>query len=200
MTGSIRGKLMNHKGTQQIETDRLLLRRFTERDIQASFRNWTSDEKMTEFLRWPAHSSVEVTRKVMSEWFAAYEKVDFYQWAIEVKDRPDGVIGAISAGEANERVGSVQIGYCLGTRWWGQGIMTEAFAGIIPFLFEEVRVNRIAAQHDPANPASGNVMRKCGLVYEGTLRQADFSNKGIVDAAVYGLLARDFFPKEMISE
>ena len=57
-----------------------------------------------------------------------------------------------------------------------------------PYLFNEVEANRIESQHDPNNPHSGNVMKKCGLKYEGTLRQADFSNKGIVDACVYSLL------------
>ena len=52
--------------------------------------------------------------------------------------------------------------------------------------------NRIESQHDPNNPHSGNVMKKCGLVYEGTLRQADFSNKGIVDACMYSLLKEEW--------
>lgn len=70
--------------------------------------------------------------------------------------------------------------------------MSEAFAKIIPFLFEEVGAKRIEAQHDPNNPASGKVMEKCGLKYEGTLRNADWSNKGIVDAAMYGLLVEEY--------
>ena len=62
----------------------------------------------------------------------------------------------------------------------------------IAFLFEEVGANRIESQHDPDNPNSGKVMEKCGLKYEGTLRQADFSNKGIVDAAVYSILRSEW--------
>ena len=69
----------------------------------------------------------------------------------------------------------------------------EALAALIPFFFEEVGANRIEALHDPNNPNSGKVMAKCGLKYEGTLRQADWSNKGIVDACMYGMLASDYF-------
>jgi ribosomal-protein-alanine N-acetyltransferase len=87
----------------------------------------------------------------------------------------------------------VHIGYALGRPWWNRGIMSEAFSKIIAFFFEEVKVNRIESQHDPNNPASGRVMVKCGLQYEGTLRQADFSNQGIVDAAMYSLLAQEYF-------
>ncbi len=70
--------------------------------------------------------------------------------------------------------------------------MTEAFKAIIPFFFNEVGVNRIESQHDPNNPNSGKVMQKCGLKYEGTLRQADWSNKGVVDACMYSLLKSEW--------
>ena len=45
------------------------------------------------------------------------------------------------------------------------------------------------------NPNSGKVMLKCGLKYEGTLREADISNKGVVDAAMYSILASEYFAK-----
>lgn len=70
---------------------------------------------------------------------------------------------------------------------------SEAFNGIIPFLFEEVKVRRIESQHDPNNLNSGKVMLKCGLIFEGKLRQADWNNKGIVDACIYSLLAEDYY-------
>lgn len=50
--------------------------------------------------------------------------------------------------------------------------MSEAFREIIRFLFEDVCLNRIEAYHDPRNPHSGDVMKKCGLLYEGTARQS----------------------------
>ncbi len=184
---------MNHLGTVQLETERLLLRRFIENDIEAAFNNWTSDEKVTEFLRWPTHRSIEVTKRVLHEWIKSYEDKEFYQWAIVLKTQGDEPIGTISVVDQNERLDLVHIGYCIGSKWWNHGITSEAFMGIIPFLFDEVKVRRIESQHDPNNPNSGKVMTKCGLKYEGTLRQADFSNKGIVDAAIYGLLADEYY-------
>ena len=59
-------------------------------------------------------------------------------------------------------------------------------------MFEEVGANRIESQHDPDNPNSGLVMKKCGLTYEGTLRQADYSNRGIDDACIYSLLKEEW--------
>lgn len=182
---------MEHKGTVRIETNRLCLRSFELKDIQVAFRNWTSDEKVTEFLRWSTHTDISITEMVIKEWIEESKKLDFYHWAIVLKDidEPIGTIGVIAK---NESLNILHIGYCIGSKWWNQGITSEAFAAIIPYLFEEVGANRIESQHDPNNPHSGNVMKKCGLVYEGTLRQADFSNKGIVDACMYSLLKEEW--------
>lgn len=51
--------------------------------------------------------------------------------------------------------------------------MSEALAALIKFFFEEVEVNRIESRFDPNNIGSGKVMEKCGMEYEGTLREAD---------------------------
>ncbi|MDD3244236.1 MAG: GNAT family N-acetyltransferase [Eubacteriales bacterium] len=186
---------MQHKGTVLLETDRLLLRRFRPQDSQAVFQNWTSDQRVTEFLRWPTHETVDTAQRVVQMWVDGYAHDNFYQWAIVLKNGSDAPIGTIGVAEQNEDLGIVQIGYCVGSRWWHQGIASEAFAGILPFLFEQVKANRIEAQHDPCNPNSGKVMMKCGLKYEGTLREADQSNRGVVDAAVYSILAREYFKK-----
>ncbi|MEG0440934.1 MAG: GNAT family protein [Oscillospiraceae bacterium] len=185
---------MNHKGTVTMETQRLLLRRFTLADSEESFRNWTGDDRVTEFLRWPTHASVEITREILQTWIEGYQKDDFYQWAIVPKALGEP-IGAISVVEQNEALGSVDIGYCIGSRWWHQGYTSEALEAVIPFFFDQVGANRIASQHDPLNPDSGKVMAKCGMKLEGVLRQADVSNRGIVDAAIYGILAEEYGDK-----
>ncbi|MGN1084591.1 MAG: GNAT family N-acetyltransferase [Lachnospiraceae bacterium] len=155
---------MQHKGTMRLETDRLILRKFIASDADAAFRNWTSDEQVTEFLRWPTHKDIRITEQVLNDWIAGYEKTE-----------------------------KLHIGYCIGSKWWHFGYTSEAFSAIIPFFFEQVKAKRIESQHDPKNPNSGKVMTKCGLIYEGTLRKADWSNKGIVDACMYGMLASDYF-------
>ena len=182
---------MRHKGTKNIETERLLLRKFNVNDADAMFRNWESDDKVTEFLRWSAATDIIETEHILNEWIQGYENPDFYQWAIVLKEIQQP-IGSISVVGKNEKLDIVHIGYCIGSKWWNQGITSEAFKAIIHFFFEEVGANRIESQHDPNNPNSGKVMRKCGLKYEGTLRQADWSNKGIVDACMYSLLKSEW--------
>ena len=182
---------MNHKGTKTIETARLILRPFQISDAAPMFRNWQSDARVTTFLRWKNAQHISETEQVLSNWIKGYEKSDFYQWAIVLKEIAEP-IGSISVVGKNERVNMVHIGYCIGSQWWHRGITTEAFRAIIPFFFEEVGVNRIESQHDPNNPNSGMVMQKCGLKYEGTLLQADLSNQGIVDACMYRLLKSEW--------
>ena len=183
---------MHHKGTVHIETERLILREFIESDAPAAFQNWTSDEKVTEFLRWPTHKDINTTQRVLNAWVAGYKNDDFYQWAIILKESGSEPIGTISVVDKNEQLNIVHIGYCIGSRWWHQGITSEALSAIIAFFFGQVGANRIESQHDPNNPYSGKVMIKCGMKYEGTLRQADFSNRGIVDAAMYSILASEY--------
>ena len=59
---------MKHIGTKNIETERLILRRFTLDDADAMYRNWASDDEVTKYLTWPAHSSVDITKMVLADW------------------------------------------------------------------------------------------------------------------------------------
>ena len=90
------------------------------------------------------------------------------------------------------RVPSAHIGYCIGKNWWHHGIMTEALQTVIGYLFDEVGFSRIESMHDPNNPHSGAVMRKCGMTFEGTHRKSDRNNQGICDASYYAILAEEY--------
>lgn len=163
--------MMKHLGTRTIETSRLILRRFVPEDGQAIYDHWASDPEVTQFLTWPAHASVEISCRVLSDWVSHYSEENYYQWAIVPKDFGQP-IGSIAAVHMNDRVGKVELGYCIGQKWWHQGLMSEALSAVIRFLLEEVGANRVEACHDPNNPHSGAVMKKCGMTYEGTQRQA----------------------------
>ena len=184
---------MKHLGTVQLETERLILRRFKTSDAQAMFDNWAKDKEVTKFLTWPAHASVEISEKILKEWINNYSDDKFYQWAIVLKGNGDEPIGTISVVHMEEEIDMMHIGYCIGRNWWNKGVTSEEFKKVISFLIDEVGVKRIESRHDPRNPNSGKVMLKCGLQYEGTLRKADKNNQGICDASMYGLLAEDYY-------
>lgn len=182
---------MNHLGTLPLKTSRLTLRPLTLADSQAAFNNWTSDPKVTPYLTWPVHKDLSVTKEVITDWSQNYQKNDFYQWGI-VLDELNEPIGTISAVSLNEKTNSVEIGYCIGSRWWHQGITSEALAAVSSFFFEQVKVNRLEAKHDLNNPNSGKVMEKCGLTFEG-LDYGVKNNQGLVTVASYSLLKEEYF-------
>ncbi len=179
---------MKHCGTQRLETERLILRRYINEDAPAKYRNWTSDAEVTKYLMWKTHPSPEYTQSITDECVKQYSDNKFYRWAIVLKENGDEPIGDIAVVRMDEEVSSVHIGYCIGRKWWHKGITSEALKAVMDFLFDVVGVNRIESRHDPRNPNSGKVMQKCGMKYEGTLRSSDWNNQGICDASYYALL------------
>lgn len=182
---------MRHCGTQRIESERLILRPFSVDDAGAMYKNWAADPEVTKFLTWPPHEDADASKAVLTEWVDSYAKKDFYQWAIVLKNNGPEPIGSISAVNINDDISMIHIGYCIGRAWWHQGVTSEALKTVIDFFFEKVEANRIESRHDPRNPHSGMVMKKCGMKYEGTLRSSDRNNQGICDASWYALLKSD---------
>ena len=94
---------MNHKGTQTIETERLILRKCRPDDAQALFDNWASDDNVTKFMTWSAYKSVEEAHGRIAYLLGEYDDENFYEWFIELKEigQPIGSIGAATALAAN---------------------------------------------------------------------------------------------------
>lgn len=178
---------MKHSGTKRIETENLILREFRIEDAEDMFKNWAGDDEVTKYLTWPTHSSIEVSKSVTGMWEKEYNSLNSYQWCIELK-KSGQAIGSIGVVNLNEDINAVEIGYCIGRKFWGQGFTSEALEALIPFFFEEIQVNRIEARHDLRNPASGKVMEKCGLIKEGMKPQGGKNNSGICDMVFYGLI------------
>ena len=182
--------MLNHKGTQTLKTDRLILRQALREDAAAMFRNWASDPKVTKYLTWPTYQTEETTHPILERWCNNYEDPEFYQWMI-VPTELGEPIGSISVVNHRNDIAEAEIGYCIGKAWWHNGITSEALSAVSDYLFDEVGMNRIEAKHDVNNPRSGNVMKNCGMVFEGISRQSDRNNQGICDLAAYAILRCD---------
>lgn len=178
-------------GTRKLETERLILRKFTLGDSHYMFNNWASNPEVTKDLTWSPYDSIEGVTNTLKSWIKNYDNPNFYNWAIEEKDS-NQVIGNISVVSQDPKIQMVHIGYCLGQDWWGKGYMSEALKELIRFFFEEVGVNRIESRHSVNNPASGRVMEKAGLFYEGQSRETDLSNEGISDSKHYALVKSQY--------
>lgn len=178
---------MKHIGTTTLETERLLLRRLTIDDAESMFNNWASDDEVTKYLTWPTHKTIDNSKWFINFCLDGYKNTSFYNWAIELKDTHE-LIGNISVVNVLEETSGMELGWVIGKKYWGNGYVPEAAKCIMGILFEDVGVNCIFAQYDINNPKSGRVMQKLGMKYEGTIRQCNKNNQGIVDCARYSIL------------
>lgn len=165
-------------------------------DVQSMFDNWASDENVTRHLTWAPHSDIGQTTKYIESMISKYESGDYYDWLIESEETGD-VIGSIGFVRCFEDIDAFDVGYVLGRRWWGQGIMPEALTAVIEYAFTRLGAKRIGAQCDEHNRASEQVMKKCNLRYEGRIRKGARNNRGIVDILQYSIIAADFAASQL---
>ncbi len=183
---------MEHKGTQTIETERLLLRRIMKDDAQTLFEDCFGRPACTRFLRYTTHQSVQDSLDIIGVWEQEYEKPDFYHWVVVLKseDRPMGTIGVVEQ-SAYPLDACACVGFQLAERDWGNGYMTEALKAVLRYLLLEVGYNRVEGFHAVRNPRSGAVMRRAGMQYEGLMREKYYCAAGYQDCNVYALLKSD---------
>lgn len=145
--------------TPTLETERLILRKFTEQDMEALFLI-LQDEEVNKFLPWyPVKSMVETKRFYEERYVSKYTQPQAYAYAICLKEDnyPIGYIN-VDMGEAHD------FGYGLRKEFWHKGIVTEAGRAVV----EQVKKDGlpyITATHDRNNPRSGGVMQNVGMRY-----------------------------------
>lgn len=182
--------MLVHKGTCELCTKRLNLRKFNLSDASYMYKNYATDDRVTKFLTWKPYSNIEDIECFLSDAINKYTYLSEYHWAIEL----DGeVIGSISTISIDEKNCNCEIGYCIGYDYWNKGITSEALTAVMDFLFNEVGMHRITAKHDVENPSSGRVMQKCNMSLEGKLREHYLRHDGTYsDSLVYSILRTEF--------
>ena len=105
-------------------------------------------------------------------------------------------IGTIDLHKINLDLKTAAIGYVINKKYWNQGYTTEANCAVIKLAFEEIGMNKLVALHDKANPASGRVMQKSGMIFshEEPYASLDKHEKGrLVTRVYYGLTKEQYF-------
>lgn len=121
---------------------------------------------------------------------AAYDKGEAVTFAIVlVSDQQ--LVGAIGL-HIDQANALAEMGYWIGKPYWNQGYCTEAARAVIRYAFETLDLNRVQARHMTKNPASGRVMEKVGMQYEGRLRQQIRRWGSFEDAEIYAILRQDY--------
>jgi len=147
-----------------IETNRLLLRTFTELDANLIYE-LNLDPDVTRYthdpVKDPAHAS-EILEKVIIPQYVLYNQG---RWAVHVKSTLEflGWCGLKYRSELNE----IDLGYRFKKEGWGKGYATEAAYASIQYGFEKIGLQRIVARAEIDNIGSWKVLEKCGLTYIG---------------------------------
>ena len=176
--------------TPVINTPRLHLRKLTMKDAQDIYE-YSKDPLVAEHVLWDAHKSVAESKGYIRWMMRKYRYGEPSSWGIALNE-DDKVIGTIGFMWIQPENSAAEVGYSLSRKYWNMGYMTEALTALMRYGFDEMKLNRIEAMHETGNPASGAVMRKCGMKHEGTMR-SKLMNKGkYVDVELYAILRREF--------
>ena len=151
---------------REISTERLILRTPRAEDAPAIFEAFASDPEVTRFLKWRPHRTLADAQRAMASRLEGLETGEELSWLLSL--RGDGsVLGILSVWPGE---GKAEIGFALGRRFWGQGLMTEAVRSVVAWMFEPASVAHVWATCDLENLASARVLEKAGLQREGLLK------------------------------
>jgi len=174
------------------KTDRLFVRKFEYKDANDLFE-YISSEEIMKFLPYPVCKNMEEInlelKRVIDEYESGVETCD-YAIALQESNKVIGTIGIV---EYDRDVGGImEIIYLLNPSFQGKGYMTEALKGMFKYVKQRQLATRIELRHDSDNQASGAVMRRAGMTFEGILRKAECNNcKKRADMALYSILAEE---------
>ena len=173
-----------------LETRDLILRR-PRRGDAADIFEYSSDPEVSRYVLWDPHRSLadaqyfvrELRRRIRLGWPSS--------WVVVLR-QTGKVIGTIGYVCWSSDHGYAELGYSFSRRYWNRGYATQALGAVVDVSFRRLPFNRLEAQHDVRNPASGRVMEKCGLRREGILR-GRVRNKGeYVNVVLYAILREDW--------
>lgn len=173
-----------------IRTRRLTLRAARMSDAEDMYE-YSRDPEVARHVLWDAHTSIHQTRAYIRYLIRQYRNGDPASFVIVISDTGK-VVGTIGFMWIQRENRSAEVGYSLSRAYWNQGIMTEALQALLEFGFTKLNLNRIEAQHESDNPASGKVMLKAGMKMEGRLRQRIYNKGRFTDVDLYSILRQEF--------
>ncbi len=172
-----------------LRTQRLLLRAFAPEDAP-DVQRLVGDREVARTLPVPHPYEDGMAEEWIASHRPAFEAGEHVTLAIALRE--DGALIGCMTLHLNARDRNAELGYWIGAPYWGRGYATEAANEILRYGFEELGLHRVHVSHLGNNPASGKVLQKVGMSYEGT-RPEHYERWGEhQDSVLYGLLANDW--------
>ncbi|MCW3789166.1 GNAT family N-acetyltransferase [Plebeiibacterium sediminum] len=172
-----------------IETDRLILRKIEEKDIDDMFE-YSSNPEVTKYLSYLHTDRQEAADYVLNK-INQYKAGTCMIWGIEYKANKK-YIGACGYMHWDTNHHLAELAYTLNQKYWGKGIASEIMKVLIDFGFSEMKLNRIEAQCWVDNKNSFKLMERFNMHYEGILRNRYFLKGSFQDMKLYSLLKKEY--------
>lgn len=185
--------MLQSLGPQEIpkmEMERLILRKITIDDVNDIFE-YASIPDVTTFVLWDTHKTKEDSIDFVKFSDEQFNSNTSIIWGIVIKSEKK-LIGTIDLRNWNTIHNCGEIGYVISKKYWNKGYVSEAMKAVIKFGFEELHLNRIEAHCEEENIGSWRVMEKCGMKYEGTLREKVFIKERFRSMKMYSILKREW--------
>lgn len=181
---------INHTGTIELETNRLLLRRTTKQDFEEFFFIQLNPKLRKYLGPTKLGNNPEKSIKYFDE--SSYENKDYYRWSI-VKKEDNKLLGTVYLNIHDKKAKTAGIDYWIREDEWGNGYTTEVSRRIMKFAFETLELNRIESSGAKDNTGTWKVMENIGLKYEGTRPKSYFYYYGgIQDMKEYGISREEY--------
>lgn len=182
---------MRDVGIQTIETKRLILRKLEMADVPFYYQRLGSSADVAEFMLWNPHRDISESIASIQKAIARYQAGGCYRWAIALRE-DNSLIGVIELLKFDEAENTCSFAYMLGKDFWGRGYGTEALNAALEFAFTQLELDAVESDHFAENGASGAVMRKVGMAYQGTAVRKYEKNGISYDAPMYRVTAAEW--------
>jgi ribosomal-protein-alanine N-acetyltransferase len=183
---------INFHPFHNLETERLLLRRLNNNDVEEVFA-LRSNPQVMQYIPRPILKSQEEALAHIAMMDEKIENNTGINWGITVKgeEKIMGIIGHYRIQPENHRA---EIGYMSLPQYNGKGYITEAIKAVVTYGFEQMNLHSIEAVIDPGNTASEKVLLKNGFVKEAHILENELLEGKFWDTVIYSLLKRNFKP------
>ncbi|HEX8788974.1 MAG TPA: GNAT family N-acetyltransferase [Telluria sp.] len=172
----------------ELQTRRLTLRWMNEDDAEACYAV-RSDPQVARYLSRGPWTELAQARQAIEQTLANYASGAGLRLGIVLRDS-GRLIGDACLYDFVDDSRRCDVGYVLGRAHWGQGYVSEALEALLGYGFDTLGLNRVEADIDPANAASGRVLEKLGFRREGYMPERWIVNGVPADTVFYGLLRR----------
>jgi len=173
-----------------LSSNRLYLRAFNKNDDEVVCTLAGAHEVADTTLRIPHPYKIEMAEAWIDSHKELILKNIEYPFAICLKEK-DLFIGVVAL-LPNMEFNNAELGYWIGKPYRNRGYATEAAAEILRYGFMDLNYHRIYAHYFSRNHASGRVLQKIGMKYEGKMHQHILKNYKYEDLDFYGLLKSDY--------